>query len=379
LVHRTQSHSADEFVAVAPGTQLYELGQREPASVLRELIAAGVEPFAFAPHPLTLEELYLRHSARGVEAHAPPSVVGAERSRAAPTQRIAPSMPIARVANYEFRRAWSKGSLAIPFALPAVLAAVDLYRNHARAAEAAAMVQRAELATTTDVTAFQALAQALQAGLPLCAVVVIAIASQSLASEYSHGTLRNLLLRPALRRQVVMGKTLALMVLTLLAYLMLAVVTLGSAWLLFDFSGVTEILPDGQRYQLADAKGLWRDLGQALWAPIAPLMAWTAVGVCASALARSGALALALGLGCFVFTDLARAIARGSSAESWLLSAHLPSPLGDSSFLAYYADISQGISNAQFAHAATQWSAPLAWFLCALVIAMLTLSRKRIP
>jgi hypothetical protein len=80
-----------------------------------------------------------------------------------------------------------------------------------------------------------------------------------------------------------------------------------------------------------------------------------------------------------VFTDLARAIARGSSAESWLLSAHLPSPLGDSSFLAYYADISQGISNAQFAHAATQWSAPLAWFLCALVIAMLTLSRKRIP
>ena len=381
LVHRVQAAPGENLPGslATPGAQLYELGPRDPAVVLRELVAAGLEPYAFAPHPVTLEELYLRHSARGIAAHLPASGAQAAAMHQPPAERLAPSAPIARVGQYEFARAWSQGSLAIPFALPAALAAVDLYRNHARAAEAAAMVARGELASTTDVTAFQALAQALQAGLPLCAAVVIGVGSQTLASEFSHGTLRNLLLRPALRWQVVIGKALALVLLTILAYAILAGVALLCARLLFEFRGVTELLPDGQRFELVAAGELWRDLGQALRAPLAPLMAWTAVGVCASALARSGALALALGLGLFVFTDLARALARGTPVEGWLLSAHLPSPLGDTSFLAYYADISQGISNAEFPHAATQWSAPLLWFLCAISIAMLTLSRKRIP
>ncbi len=367
---------------ISPGGLVFELGPRDPASVLRELVGAGVELTCFAPHPVTLEELYLRYSAKGAHAGAGlQGNVSRPASAVAPKEQRAPASPVARVVHYEVARAWSKGSLAIALVLPALLALIDLWRTHAKAVEAAALVASGKLQTATDVTAFQALAQSLQSGLPMCAAVVVGISSQTLASEYSRGTLRNLLLRPVLRWQVVIGKAIALALLTLLAYAVLAGVSILGARLWFEFRGVTEILPDGGRMELDNfaAADLWRALWPALLAPIAPLMAWSTVGVCASALARSGALALALGLGAFVFTDLARAIARGTGAEGWLLSAHLPSPLGDTSFINYYSDLTQGISNAEFTQAATQWTAPCAWFAIALAISVLVLRRKSLP
>ena len=384
LVARPDVRVADSAAALnmAPDALVFELGQRDVAGVLRKLVAAGAELTCFAPHPVTLEELYLRYAhspTQGVTRSQP--IARAPIAVAAPTQRRAPKGPIARVVRYELARAWSKGSLALALVLPALLAWIDLWRTHSKAAQAEAMVARGELQTTTDVTAFQAVAEALQSGLPLCAAVVVGIASQTLASEYSRGTLRNLLLRPVLRWQAVIGKVAALALFTLLAYIVLAGVTLLGASLWFEFRGLTELLPDGQRMELSDfgATDLWRGLWPALLAPIAPLIAWSTVGVCVSALARSGALALALGLGTFVFTDLARAVARGTGAEGWLLSAHLPSPLGDTSFIHYYSDITQGISNAEFVHAATQWTAPLAWFALALLISILALRRKSLP
>ncbi len=365
------------------GALVFELNARDPAQVLRELVSAGVELTRFMPYPVTLEELYLRHAAAGQtgagKAEPALRVQPNVATSTAPAEIRAPAAPIARVVRYELARAWSRGSLLLALALPALLAVVDLWRNHSRAAEAARLVARGELATTTDVTAFQALAQSLQAGLPLCAAVIVGISSQTLASEYAHGTLRNLLLRPVLRWQAVIGKALALCLFTLLTYIVLVSVAVICALCWFEFRGVTELLPDGQRFELVPAGDLWRDLGRALFAPIAPLLAWTGVGVCASALARSGALALALGLGAFVFSDLARAIARGSGSEQWLLSAHLPSPLGDTSFLAYYSDLAQGISSSVFQGAATQWSTPLAWFVVALAISVLALRRKSLP
>jgi len=367
-------------------TLVVELDHRDPALVLRTLVGAGLELSRFAPYPVTLEEIYLRQAAQarslGAARAGAPVTAQAPPPRATPPppqERRAPRAPVLVTAGYELSRAWSKGSLLLAVALPAVLSAADIYRSHDRVMENAALVARGDLATATDVTAFQPLTEGLQAGLPLCAAVVIAISSQTLASELAHGTLRNLLLRPVLRWQAVLGKAMALVLLTLFAYAVLALAALLCARLWFEFGDVTELLPDGQRFALVPAQELWPDFWRALYAPILPLVAWSAVGVCASAVARSGALAMALGLGAFVFTDLARALARDSGAEGWLLSAHLPSPLGDTSFLSYYSDLSQGISNAEFLHAPTQWTAPLVWFTLALCFAMFSLGRKSIP
>lgn len=366
-----------------PNARVVEFGSRDPAQVLRDLIAAGVELTRFAPHPVTLEELYMRYT---VEAGGSrPAATGVSvpmalpPASALPAEARAPRAPVVRAAHYELSRAWNKGTLAFVLLLPALLSLIDLWRSHGRAAKAAAMVARGELASTTDVTAFQALTTSLQAGLPLCAAVIVGISSQSLAGEYSHGTLRNLLLRPVLRWQAVLGKGLALALFTLLSYAVLVGVCVAGARQWFEFQAVTDILPDGQRFELLPAADLWRDLGHALTAPILPLLAWSAMGLCVSAFARSGAVALALGLGAFVSMDLARAVARGSDAEGWLISAHLPSPLGDTSFLAYYSDLTQGISNANFEHAAQQWVAPLTWLALALAFAVLALRRRSIP
>ena len=298
---------------------------------------------------------------------------------AAPAERRAPRAPVATTAGYELSRAWSRGSLMIALALPAVLGVVDVARSHARVVENAAKVASGELASATDVTAFQALAEGLQSGLPLCAAIVAALSSQTLASELAHGTLRNLLLRPVLRWQAVLGKAIALVLLSAFAYFLLALATFAAARAWFEFGDVTELLPDGQRFAMLPASELWPGLRHALLAPVALLIAWGGVGLCASALARSGALAMALSLGAFVFTDLARTLARGSALEGWLLSAHLPSPLSDTSYLAYYSDLAQGISNAEYSFAGTQWTAPLAWFALSLALAILSLGRRSIP
>jgi len=172
--------------------------------------------------------------------------------------------------------------------------------------------------------------------------------------------LRNLLLRPLTRVQAALGKLAAQLALVALAYALLAATALfASAWF-FEFRGVAEILPDGQRYDLVAAQDLVPELRRALWAPLLPLLAYSALGL-------------------FAFLDLLRVLARGFGVEGLLPSAYLPSPLGDTSFLAYYADVAQGVSNAHFAFASTAWSAPALWAAGALALAVLLLSRRSVP
>jgi hypothetical protein len=286
---------------------------------------------------------------------------------------------VPRVVRYELERVWSSGRILLLLGLPAALALASVLRLHAQARALAEEVQKGALFSTTEVTAFQAAGGALQAGLPLCGILAVGLASQAIAGELSRGTLRNLLLRPVTRVQAVVGKLGAQLLLVALAYALLACTALlVSAWF-FDFRGVAEILPDGQRYDLVAAEDLVPELRRALLSPWLPLIAYSALGLLAGALARGAAGALALGLGLFASLDLLRTVARGFDFEGALPSAYLPSPLGDTSFLAFYADVAQGVSNANFAYASTALAAPAAWAALAFAAAVLLLSRRSVP
>ena len=65
--------------------------------------------------------------------------------------------------------------------------------------------------------------------------------------------------------------------------------------------------------------------------------------------------------------------------EAWLPTAYLPSPLGDTSYLRFFADVAEGVSNTafEFADAAT-WVPPL-WCLATFGLAALVLSRRSVP
>ena len=74
-----------------------------------------------------------------------------------------------------------------------------------------------------------------------------------------------------------------------------------------------------------------------------------------------------------------------AAAESWLLTAYLPSPLGDASYLHYFADRAEGISNSVF-ELGSSWAGvpqdfayPLCWFVACIALSAILLARRAVP
>ena len=374
-----------------------ELGERGPEEVARAVIAAGRGLRLLAPRSPTLEELYLRATAPGAGARSPgeppgrpaarpgaadatPEAAGAgpEHGTAAGGRR-APALPLLRVLRHELARWLGRPAVPLLLAAPGLLATLAVLRRAAQARADAAEVAAETTFSATDVTAFEAVGLALGAGLPLLALVLAGLASQSVAGELARGTLRNLLLRPVGRTPLVLGKAAACLAAGLLGYAVLAAAAAGTSAAYFDFTDVSEILPNGLRFPLVPAADLWPELRSVLLAPLLPLCAYALLGFLAGSVTRGGAGALALALGLVASLDLARGLARPAGAEGWLPSAYLPSPLGDSSALAYYSDVAVGISNASFEFSETAWTIPLVWALGPLLLAVLLFRRRSIP
>lgn len=360
---------------VEAGFLAFELGDRAPAEIANALVRGNVPLRAFAPAPRNLEEIYLRFSAdaaRTVEPTAPPTA-------AAPRERLAPRDPVRRALSADVRR-WNS-SLAVPLLLsaPALVGALAIARRAAQAAEDARAVGGNEVFSATDVNGFEAVGIALQAGLPVLAFVALGLGSQSIAAELARGTLRNTLLRPVTRAQVVLAKLGALAAATLGSYALLAGAAIGLAALAFGFGDVTEVLPNGARFTLIQAADLWPDLRLALAAPLVPLLAYAVIGFLSGTIARVGAAALALSLGAGVVLDLARTFERAMGARGVLPSDHLPSPLSDTSFVRFYVDVAQGVSNATFEHGAWSVWVPAAWGFVSASIALAIVRRRDVP
>jgi len=365
-----------QLAATVDGTAVaFDLGSRAAADVASALVQGGVAISAFAPAPQSLEQIYLRFPADATVIAEPT----ATPSRIAPGERHGPRDPMRRVLAADLRR--NVSSLAVPLLLgaPAAAGVLAMARRGAQAAEDSRAIGGNEVFSATDVNGFEAVGLALQAGLPVLTFVALGLASQSIAAELARGTLRNTLLRPVTRAQLVLGKLGALGAAMLASYTLLAAVALLAARLTFGFGDVTEVLPNGARFTLLSAADLWPELRLALFAPIVPLLAYGAIGFLAGTIARVGAAALALALGTGVVLDLARGFVRALGARSALPSDHLPSPLSDTSFVRFYVDVSQGVSNANFEHgAATVW-VPAIWGIAAAAIALVIVQRRDVP
>jgi ABC-2 type transport system ATP-binding protein len=371
-----------------------DLGQRKEGQIVRALVEGGFDVRRVGAEALSLERIYLRYAGGAKAAEPVATAVEPVAVAGGPLSRRAPAHPILRATRYELARLAARpGPLAL-LALPALFGVAAVAASKLRALDLAARVESGELASVTQVTGFQAAASALGAALPVAALVLAAIASQSLAGELARGTLRNLLLRPVLRVQVAVGKALALLAGAIVCQALLAGAIVAAAGAAFGFGDLTELLVTGEEFPLVKASELAGPLRTALASPLLALAAAAAVGFAASAAARGPAGALGLALGSLIALDVARGVARVLGFEAALPTAYVPSPLGDTSYLAYFADRAQGVSNTAFEYGeplvaslggflaratAPDVVAPLAWIVASLALAAILLARRSVP
>jgi ABC-type transport system involved in multi-copper enzyme maturation permease subunit len=275
---------------------------------------------------------------------------------------------------------WFSG-LPVPLLLiaPALLAAGGVTMRWVKAEQDAGRVESGEVFSATSVTAFEGVGVGLRASLLLAAVIAAGIASQSLSGELARGTLRNVLLRPLRRFQVSAGKVAAAFCAALVCYTLLALTARYTAGALFEYGDVVEILPNGEPYPLVAAEDLWGPLRKALWSPIAALLAYTSVGFLAGAVTRTGVGGLGVATASVVLLEMLRLPARSFDFEHWLPSAYLPSPLSDTSYLATYMDLAQGVSNPTQGVAGSVLTVPLVWTVACVLLATLALARRSVP
>jgi ABC-2 type transport system ATP-binding protein len=343
--------------------------------ILAALVEGAAAPYSFAPRIVSLEDVYLRHTRNG----APTAPAGeAVATASAPAETRAPRAGTARAAGYELRRWRASRTVAATLALPAVAGAAAIALRKVEASGFTAEVSGGELASTTDVTAFEAVGTGLQSALPVLALVAAGLASQSLAGEMARGTLRNLVLRPLRRVHVALGKVLAGLATTTVAYVFAAGVVCAVSGLLFDFTDVTEILFNGERFPLVPADELHGPLREVLLRPLPALLAFSGLGFLAGAVTRSPAPALGLALGLLVVPDALRSVLRGFDVEWAVPSAHAPTALGDTSFVAHYLDLARGVSNTSYETAGAAIAVPLVWLVGCVVLAAWALSRRAI-
>ena len=349
-----------------------ELGDREPAAIVKALVDAGIPVESFAPNPPSLEEIYNRDA-----APAPASV---PIELAKPQELRAPPRPVRRMVGHEFRRWLGQGTVPVMLAMPALVGVLAIFGRLAETRADAAAVEAGELATATSVNAFEGVARALHPGLWLLSYVVMALASLSIAGEFSQGTLRNVVLRPLTRVQVSLGKWLALLLVTGAAYLLLVGVAAAGATWAFDWGGVVEILPNGEPFELVKMSEIEPVFWRALASPVLPLMAFAGIGFLLGTIVRRGATALASSICIGVLFEFLRGPLVNSPLEAWSPATYLPSKLdGRTSYIDHFVQITEGTSNTLFQFAGTEIWAPLAWALGTFGAAAWILKRRYVP
>lgn len=358
---------------------LVEFTAGEAAEVTRELVLAGVAVRALAPRPPTLEEIYLRCTrGEGPGGAADPDAPPAAKP---PDERRAPSRPVLRVLAHEFDRLVHGVAVPLLLAAPAVVACGAVVRRWAAAQGHLRAVEQGALVSTTKATAFEGLAAGLQAGLPAMALVAAGLASQSLAGELGRGTLRNVLLRPVGRPAVLAGKALAAMAAAAASYVVTVAAAAILAGALMDYGDVVELLEigTGQPWVVAEAATLFPVLRTALLVLVLPAAAYGALGFLAGAVTRGSAAALGLATALVVGTDLLRTVGRELSFEPALLTAHFPSPLGDTSFVRHFLDHVVAPNSVPGGHVDHAVPVSLLWAASCILLAWTALRRRDVP
>ncbi len=353
------------------GGLIVDVGEVPPSAINKALVEKAIPLDSFSRKAPSLEEIYL-------EIQTPKSAKSAEGKSEeskdeAQGERLSPPREILRAMGYEWRRLCSRKIFFASLTLPFLVAFWDIRSRFALAEAALQKMAEDGLASTTDVTAFEGVAWGLRTSLILASMIFCGLASQSLAGELDRGTLRNALLRPVRRSRLAIGKLLTLLSCAAVTYVALIGFVYGVSAYYFDFSPLVEILPNGEFYDYIKLDVLEDALSAALISGLLPMLTYTLLGFAAGALARNPTAALIYVIGGVFGLDLLRSQLPARSDEKWLPSSHLPSKLGDTSFLRHYEDVVTNVSNVT--EVSSQYYL-VPWCLLSFLIAVLVVAKR---
>lgn len=356
-----------------------ELAGHPAGAVTRALTRAG-ELIAFQPEPVTLESIYLRASQQPAATPSPAAQLSTETPAPQPVPMPGAHMagrPRLRAFGHELRMLLARPTTRLLFALPAAVAVASAFSYRTKVQAALALVASKEKFSADSGSGHLAAAHALEAATPIFAACLLWLGSQSIAADLQRDTLRNTVIRSVRRSDVLIGKLAALATFAIAGWVCVAVAALVTAASLFGLGNLEEITRTGGRQPLAMAADVAPMFTAALLWTLPPLLATAALGLCASALARRPARALALALLLALGPELVHTSLR--ERAGWLLTSHLPTPLRDDSVLGYFEAIARGAADANWAYESQALTAPIAWLVLAVTTAALVLRRLRIP
>ena len=365
---------------IAEGDRLIvDLQQQDPAAVVRDL-SANTELLAFAPEQATLEKIYLqaaRLETGGADVAAPPTRADAPAAARATAVRLGDvAHPFWRAYTYELTNSLRQRSTVPLLLLPSAIGAFAALRYASSVQQGLARVEDGSRFSADAGSGFLGLAQGLQNATPALALVLLWLTSQTIAADLSADTLRNTLLRSLRRSDVAMAKAAAHLTTMVGSWSLLLATTAGVAWLQLGFGDLEEVTRYGDRDLLAAIEDVRPVALLTVLQMLLPLMAWVAVGMAASALAKRPARAFALAAVVALGPELLRD-ACGERA-GWLLTSHLPLFFRDDSALRFLADTARGAADAVWPWSEFAVGVPLLWTVLAGLILGIAFRRLRV-
>ncbi len=227
-------------------------------------------------------------------------------------------------------------------------------------------------AAAADPNAYGPFADGLSSGFLVAFLSLTVLSSLSIALDRERGTIRLPLVRGTSRSGLVLGKFAALILAGMAMLGAATVCAAASAEVFFDFGPVVE-----DKYEIFSEAVVRREVLTALGAAAITMPAAAALGLFVSALARSGAAAVAVGLlatvGFDVFED---ALGR---AAGWVFLSYAPSLL-DGSLLKEVSKLARGYSDAGFSSEKLwlNFAVPLPEAALLLGLTLWTMDRRRL-
>ena len=229
---------------------------------------------------------------------------------------------------------WKLKKQRFPYVMSGIIVGVEIIFSIIRN-------QASEMDLMTVPSAFELTAAVTANTFRVAAFMLLAFSAMLLSSETSHGTLKTLMVKPFQRRDLIIGKALA--ILTVCGIVMLAVAVIGVVLgaIFQDFKPLVE-----DDYVIHSLGALWGNLIVGFLLTIPPVFALCLLGLFCSVLTESSGVSVSISVGCYLLLEL---LGQLSAAKNFLLGAFVPFPLNT------VESIARGLPNV--------WSPGIYWLL----------------